>query len=82
MSIRRSSLILGLAVAASLSLSAKPTFPKAAKEAGLEGVTCMTCHTKVAPPVAFTAKGKYLKERKATEKAKEVDVKWLNDFKG
>ena len=82
MNILRTTRTLGLAVAACLSLSARPTFPKAAKDAGLTGVTCMTCHTKVTAPVAFTAKGKYLKERKATEKAKDVDVKWLKDFKG
>jgi cytochrome c2 len=76
-------LILGLAVVASLSLSAKPTFPKEAKEKGVEGVTnCMSCHTSIAPgKVAFGPKGKYLVDRKKKENAKDVDVAWLKDFK-
>ena len=84
MSILRTSRCLGLAVVACLSLSAKPAFLKAAKEAKIEGVaTCMSCHTNTAPgKVAFTARGTFLKTRKAKEKAKEVDVTWLKDFKG
>lgn len=75
--------LLGLALLTSLSLSAKPTFPKLAKEKGLKGVNCMTCHTSIVKDkIAFNAKGKFLIDRKHKEKAKEVDVLWLKDFKG
>lgn len=80
----RTALVLGLAVAASLSLSAKPTFPKEAKEKGVEGITnCMSCHTSIAPgKIAFGPKGQYLADRKKKENAKAVDVAWLKDYKG
>ena len=76
--------ILGLALLAATTLSAKPAFLKAAKDAKIEGVaTCMSCHTNTAPgKVAFTPRGTFLKDRKLKDKAKDVDVNWLKDFKG
>jgi cytochrome c553 len=84
MSIKRTTQVLALAALATLSLAAKPALLKAAKDKGIEGVaTCMSCHTNIQKDkVAFTAKGKYLQDRKKKEKAAEVDVTWLKDFKG
>ena len=83
MSIKRNLSTFALAIVATLSLSAKPAFLKAAKDAGIDGVTsCMSCHTSIMKDkVAFGPRGKFLKERKAKEHAAEVDVKWLKDFK-
>ena len=70
MNVLRTTRILGLAVAACLTLSARPTFPKAAKEAKIEGITCMTCHKGVPKKGGeFTEKGKALHATKKGDKA-------------
>ena len=69
-------LTLGLA---SLTLSAKPSIMKQAKDAGV-AVTCSTCHN-MATPKVFTGQGQYLLKRKAADKAKDVDGAWLKNFK-
>ena len=84
MSSKRTIQVLTLAAVATLSLSAKAAFLKTAKDKGVEGVaTCLSCHTNThKDKVAFTPKGNYLQDRKNKEKAAEVDVTWLKDFKG
>ena len=84
MSILRTTRILGLAVAACLSLAAKPAYLTAAKAKGIDGVTsCMSCHKTIAKDnVTFGPRGTYLRDRKKKENAAEVDVTWLKDFKG
>jgi len=82
---RRSFLLLAAAaLAVAIPSQAKPTFVKAAKEAGIEGITsCVACH-KGAPKKGgeMTERGQWLIAQKAAKKAAEVDVKWLKDYKG
>jgi len=82
---RRPSLLIlsAAALALALPMQAKPAFVAKAKAAGFTDVTsCASCH--VGAPKkggTFTPMGKYLFDRKAKEKAAEVDVAWLKDYK-
>jgi len=81
---RHSSLFLLAAIAVAVPVMAKPAFVSKAKALGINSVTsCASCHVG-APKKGgnMTAMGKYLVDRKAKEKAPEVDVAWLKDFKG
>lgn len=65
---------------------ASATLPmqKQAKDAGVEGVACTTCHVDKMPKkgaAALNDKGKWLVEQKDAKKAKEVDGAWLKDYK-
>ena len=82
-----------LAVAAGLSLAwltaagvASATLPmqKQAKDAGVQGVACITCHGEKMPKKGATTlndKGKWLVSEKAARKAKEIDGSWLKEYK-
>lgn len=82
---RRSYLLLAAAaLAVAIPSQAKMTFVKAAKDAGIPGVTsCASCHVG-APKKGgeMNERGKWLISQKAAKKAAEVDVKWLKDYKG
>lgn len=76
---------LGLAWAA-LSGIASATMPmqKQAKDAGVAGVACITCHAEKMPKkgaMTLNDKGKWLVAEKETRKAKEVDGAWLKEYK-
>jgi hypothetical protein len=77
------------AAAAALSLAAGTAFAsmpiqKQAKDAGVTGVACITCHGEKMPKkgaMTLNDKGKWLTAQKDTKKAKEVDGAWLKDYK-
>ncbi|MBL0313432.1 MAG: hypothetical protein IPP78_12125 [Holophagaceae bacterium] len=87
---RRTQLAL-LAAAAILAAGspahAKLLFVKKAKELGFTFVKdCASCHVDKMPKAAskgepFGEIGKFLKAQKAKNKAAEVDVAWLKDYK-
>jgi hypothetical protein len=82
-----------LAVAGALALAwlgsagmASATLPmqKQAKDAGVQGVACITCHGEKMPKktaMTLNDKGKWLVAQKESKKAKEVDGSWLKDYK-
>lgn len=80
-----------LAAAAILAVgtpaNAKMAFVKKAKDAGFTFITsCNSCHVDKMPKLAthgepFGEVGKFLKAQKAKNKAAEVDVAWLKDYK-
>lgn len=87
---RRSHLALLAAAAmliASSPANAKMPFLKKAKDAGFTYITaCNSCHVDKMPKLAahgepFGEIGKFLKAQKAKNKAAEVDVAWLKDYK-
>jgi len=82
---RRSYLLLAaVAMAVAVPSQAKMTFIKAAKDAGIPGITaCTACHVG-APKKGgeMTERGKWLIAQKAAKKAADVDVAWLKDYKG
>jgi hypothetical protein len=77
----------GLAVAWLAGVGVAPaTLPmqKQAKDAGVQGVACITCHVDKMPKKGASTlndKGKWLVDQKAAKKAKEVDGSWLKDYK-
>lgn len=87
---RRTNLTL-LAAAAILMVagpaSAKLPFVKKAKDLGFTYIqNCASCHVDKLPKAAakgepFGEIGKFLKAQKAKNKAAEVDVAWLKDYK-
>ena len=80
-----------LAAAAILAVgspvSAKMPFVKKAKELGFAYITdCASCHLDKMPKAAskgepYNEVGKFLLAQKAKNKATEVDVAWLKDYK-
>jgi hypothetical protein len=82
-----------LATAAALGLAwtalagiASATMPmqKQAKDAGVAGVACITCHAEKLPKkgaMTLNDKGKWLMAEKDKRKAKEVDGAWLKEYK-
>ena len=80
--------IPALVIAAALILvipaQAKPAFVKKAQDAGFPEVkNCMACH--VGTPKKggdMTERGKFLISMKAKNKAAEVDLNWLKEYKG
>ena len=87
---RRNFLFL-LAAAAALTVGstaqAKPSFVKKAKELGFTFIeNCQSCHMdklpkKDAKGEPFGDVGKFLKAEKAKNKAEEIDLNWLKDYK-
>lgn len=87
---RRTYLLL-LTAAAILAVgspaNAKMPFVKKAKDAGFTFIKdCQSCHTDKMPKAAskgepFNEVGKYLMAQKAKNKATDVDVAWLKDYK-
>lgn len=81
------------AVAGALSVAwlagagmASATLPmqKQAKDAGVQGVACTTCHVEKMPKkgaMTLSDKGKWLVAQKDAKKAKAVDGAWLKDYK-
>lgn len=64
--------------------SATMPMQKQAKDAGVQGVTCMSCHNEKMPKktaMTLNDKGKWLVAQKDSKKAKEVDGSWLKDYK-
>lgn len=67
------------------SLQAKLPWTKKAQALGFAQVKdCQSCHATAKPKKgdALTPMGQYLMDRKAKEKAAEVDLNWLKDYKG
>ncbi len=76
--------VLVLAAVGSGVASANLTIIKKAKDAGYAATGCTYCHVDKMPKKdahEWNARGKYLVERKQKEKAKDVDVNWLKDYK-
>jgi hypothetical protein len=76
---------LGLAWAAGAGI-ASATLPmqKQAKDAGVQGVACITCHGEKMPKKGASTlneKGKWLVSEKDRRKAKEIDGAWLKEYK-
>ncbi len=67
--------------------NAKMPFVKKAKDAGFAYIqNCASCHVDKMPKAAskgepFNEVGKFLMVQKAKNKATEVDVAWLKDYK-
>ena len=76
-------LILALAT---LPAQAKMPFLKKAKELGFAEITsCKSCHVDAMPKKGASEgneRGKFLLEMKAKNKAAEVDLNWLKEYKG
>jgi cytochrome c2 len=89
---RRSSTMNGKALLAILaiitagaSLQAKLPWTKKAQSMGFDQVkNCQSCHATEKPKKgdALAPMGQYLMDRKEKEKAAEVDLAWLKDYKG
>ena len=76
---------LGIAWAALAGIAAA-TMPmqKQAKDAGVAGAACITCHGEKMPKKGASTlneKGKWLVAEKEARKAKEVDGAWLKEYK-
>ncbi len=72
-------------IAAGASLQAKLPWMKKAQGMGFDQVkSCQSCHATERPKKgdAFAPMGQYLINRKDKEKASEVDLAWLKDYKG
>ncbi|HJV91503.1 MAG TPA: hypothetical protein VJ623_14430 [Holophagaceae bacterium] len=82
---RKLALLPLLALLAAPALQAKLPWTKKAQALGFTNVkNCQSCHATEKPKKgdALTDMGKYLMDRKAKEKAAEVDLAWLKDYKG
>ncbi len=88
---RRTQLALLAAVAilaVGSPVNAKMPFVKKAKDAGFTFIeNCASCHVdkmpkKEAKGEPYNEVGKFLLAQKAKNKATEVDVAWLKDYKG
>jgi hypothetical protein len=74
-------LVLGGAAAS----RAEMALQKKAKEAGFPATGCLYCHNEKIPKksaVTHNERGQFLVDLKAKNKAKEIDVAWLKDYKG
>ncbi len=82
---RKFALLPLLALLAAPALQAKLPWTKKAQAMGFENVkNCQSCHATEKPKKgdALTDMGQYLMDRKTKEKAAEVDLAWLKDYKG
>lgn len=82
---RKSLLSVLCLIALGVSLQAKLPWTKKAQALGFDQVkNCQSCHATEKPKKgdALTAMGQYLADRKDKEKAAEVDLNWLKDYKG
>ena len=64
--------------------SATMPMQKQAKDAGVQGVTCISCHGEKMPKkgaMTLSDKGKWLVSQKESKKVKEVDGSWLKEYK-
>ena len=86
---RKLGVVVGVAVVGTWLLgtgtaSATMALQKKAKEAGFEATSCLYCHNEKLPKKGETThndRGKFLIDQKAKNKAAEVDVNWLKDYK-
>jgi hypothetical protein len=81
---RRSTLLLvAVAFACALPASAKMPWTKEAQKLGFKNVeNCKSCHAgEKNDGKNLTDMGKFLMTRKAKEKAENVDLNWLKDYK-
>jgi cytochrome c553 len=85
---RFSVLVLAAAATIALNVQAKPAYVAKAKAINPEIKGCISCHGSSNMAELMKAKGepygdlgKYLKERKASAKAAEVDLNWIKDYK-
>ncbi len=82
---KRVLLALLAVAAAGGSLQAKLPWTKKAQAMGFTQVKdCQSCHATAKPKKGdpLAPMGQYLADRKAKEKAAEVDLNWLKDYKG
>ncbi len=82
---KRTLLALFTLAAVGGSLQAKLPWVKKAQAMGLTQVKdCQSCHATAKPKKgdALTPMGQYLMDRKGKEKAAEIDLAWLKDYKG
>lgn len=66
------------------SASATMALQKKAKEAGFDATNCLYCHNEKLPKKGATThndRGKFLVAQKEKNKAAEVDVSWLKNYK-
>ena len=78
--------MLSVAVVSFAATAAFASMPiqKQAKDAGVTGLACVTCHAEKMPKkgaMTLNDKGKWLVAQKDAKKAKEVDGAWLKDYK-
>jgi cytochrome c2 len=82
---KRTLLLTAALLAIGGSLQAKLPWTKKAQAMGFDNVkNCQSCHATEKPKKgdALTDMGKYLMDRKDKEKAAEIDLAWLKDYKG
>ena len=83
---RSLSLLAGLALLlAAAPAQAKVPWVKKAQGMGFKEVTnCKSCHENEKPKKGegYNERGKFLMDMKAKNKAAEVDLAWLKDYKG
>jgi hypothetical protein len=83
---RIATLIVAAAMILSIPAQAKMPFVKQAKDLGFAEITsCKSCHVDAMPKKGASEgneRGKYLVAMKAKNKAAEVDLHWLKDYKG
>ena len=82
-------MVVAAAVAAALSIpaQAKPTYVKKAQDLGHKDlvVNCASCHKAKLPTVKAhemnDTLGAFIEKKEKETKAKEMDFKWLKDYK-
>ncbi len=87
---RRSHLLLTLATGLALALAGTPAqaklpWVKKAQGMGFKEIqNCASCHSSEKPKKGepMAERGKFLMDMKAKNKAAEVDLAWLKDYKG
>lgn len=85
---RLSTLILCAASVVAVGTQAKPAFVAKGKAVSPDIKGCISCHGSANAGELMKSKGeplnelgKYLKSRKAAEKAAEVDLNWIKEYK-
>ena len=78
--------VIASAMLLALPIQAKIPFVGQAKKLGFAEIKdCQSCHMDKMPKKGASApneRGKFLLDQKAKNKAAEVDVAWLKDYKG
>jgi hypothetical protein len=73
--------LLAATLVTAAPLQAKPKYLAPAKALRADVKGCASCHTTMPPTKdGLQPMGLYLRNRKATEHATEVDVQWLKDY--
>jgi hypothetical protein len=84
--VRLAIFIAASALILAVPAQAKLPFVKKAQELGFKEITsCKSCHVDAMPKKGASApneRGKFLVDLKAKNKATEVDLNWLKDYKG